>query len=125
MEEVTINDTRIDPKVLLKWLSTLETIPSSTYTQYVNYFRHQIKDNKLTEEEKCLMAAYLYAIDVTPTVDGKNHGYAGKKGFLRNYYTSNFDNCSDEIQIQISTYINDMYKKSIERKRAEDEKEIR
>lgn len=117
MEETAIiNNAETDPKKVLNWLAITNELPANVFAQCVNYFRYLIKDNTLTEEEKCIMAVYLYKMEVIPAPSGKHHGHAGKKNFLYDYYREHINSCSNSIKIELNEYINDAYNRNIERK---------
>lgn len=117
-----INSLEEDPKEVLKWLAITNALSANVFAQCVNYFRYLINENTLTEEEKCIMAVYLYQMKVTPAPSGKHHGHTGKKSFLYSYYKEHIDSCSNDIKIELNKYINDTYNRNIERKEILEEK---
>ena len=122
-EGINYRDDQIDPKLVLEYLSTQEKLTLSEFSQIYHFFLDQTKKEDLTIDEKCLMATYLYYVDVEMP-PGKNHNCAGKKNTLYQFYLINHSECSREVIGIITEYYKKIAEKRIKEQNIRDEKYI-
>ena len=122
MEEgINYKDDLLDPKKILEYLSKQEILTLSEFSQAFHFFLNQSKKEDLTIDEKCLMATYLYYVDIDMP-PGKNHSCVGKRNTLYQYYLINHSDCSSETIEKISKYYKKTYEKKIKAENMRDEK---
>lgn len=120
-EGINYHNNQTDPKIVLDYLSKQEKLTLSEFSQAFHFFlRHSEKD-ELTIDEKCLMATYLYYVDIDMPPN-KNHTCAGKKNQLCQYYLIHHSECKNETIIKISGYYKAISDKTIRKENARDEK---
>lgn len=111
----------MDPKIILEYLSTAETLTLSEFSRLTHFFLKQADKDDLTIDEKCLMSTYLAFIDIMMP-EGKNHSCTGKRKTLQQYYFNNYKGCSNETNQEIANLYKAYYEKRIAEENERDEK---
>ena len=109
---IAYNDDQIDPKIVLNYLSTAETLSLSEFSRLTHFFLRQADKDDLTIDEKCLMATYLACADVI-IPESKHHSCIGKRKVLQQYYFDNYESCSIETNRIIADKYKEYYDKKI------------
>lgn len=120
-EGINYYSNQINPKTVLEYLSNEERLTLSEFSQAFHFFLRLVEKDDLTIDEKCLMAIYLYYIDVD-IPPNKHHTCAGKKNQLCQYYFLHHSECQDETIIEISKYFKIISEKKIKKENICEEK---
>ena len=110
-ESIVHSDKVLEPKIILEYLITEETLTLSEFSKLTRFFLKHIDETDLTVDEKCLIATYLAFSNITMP-EGKNHSCTGKRNKLKQYYFNNYQDCS----VETNRIIADKYKKNYDQK---------
>ena len=122
-DSINYSDKEIDPRIILEYLSSEESLTLSEFSQLTRFFIKYIDETDLSVDEKCLIATYLSFADVIMP-EGKNHSCAGKRQQLQQYYFNNYKDCSIETNRIIADNYKMYYDQKIKQENERDEKRI-
>ena len=111
----------MDPKIILEYLSTAETLTLSEFSRLTHFFLKQADKDDLTIDEKCLMSTYLAFIDIRCS----NETNREIANLYKAYYEKRIAEENERDEKIMESYHPEIYNEMIELRKQKENKKVK